>query len=65
MLILDRNLLCTISLADSLLYIESANFFIREYDVPYHVRAAIDLKIFVVSEKIMDKFKLNLMFEFC
>ena len=24
---------------------------IREYDVPYHVRAAIDLKIFVVSEK--------------
>ena len=52
MLILDRNLLCTMSLADSLLYIEGANFFIREYDVPYHVRAAIDLKIFVVSENL-------------
>ena len=29
-------------------------YFIREYDVPYHVRAAIDLKIFVVSEKKYD-----------
>lgn len=38
-------------------------YFIREYDVPYHVRAAIDLKIFVVSENIMDKYKLNLMLE--
>ena len=37
------------------MYVEGVNFFIREYDVPYHVRAAIDLKIFVVSERIMDK----------
>ena len=45
------------------MYVEGVNFFIREYDVPYHVRAAIDLKIFVVSERIMDKQKLNLMLE--
>jgi len=40
--------------------------FVREYDVPYHVRAAIDLKIFVVSEihvTHMEKYKLNLILE--
>jgi len=32
---------------------QDSNLVYREYDVPYHVRVAIDLKIFVVSKKYL------------
>ena len=62
MLILDRNLLQQVLLKVSYI-LKMQIYFIREYDVPYHVRAAIDLKIFVVSEKPLDKYQLNLILE--
>lgn len=61
-LILDLNLLKKVlQKVSGILKVQF--YFIREYDVPYHVRAAIDLKIFVVSEKTMDKYKLNSILE--